>query len=78
MKTCIGCQQELDESQFNKDSTCPGGIKSRCKKCSYERNKINKKLLREKKRLERLNWTPDPSIYKVCHSQVFKPDRFMT
>ena len=68
MKICIGCQQELDESQFNKDSTCPDGIKSRCKKCSYERNKINKKLLREKKRLERLNWTPDPSIYKVCQS----------
>ena len=68
MKICVGCQQELEESHFHKDSSCPDGIKSRCKKCTYERNKTNKKLLREKKRLNKLNWTPDPSIYKVCQS----------
>lgn len=45
MKTCSVCNQEKDESEFRKQSSCRDGYKNKCKNCDdeYQKNRYQNK-----------------------------------
>src|SRR5487761_2477239 len=68
MKICKECGICLDEGMFNKNTTYPDGLMSRCKECCYIANKRTKQALRERRRAEKESWVPDPALFKRCLS----------